>query len=70
MNHYRQNLLSSTPDESSTSYTKIALLHQGYSLAETIMKRYKLPPEPCQGYITVVTIVHATIKAEHTFDVW
>ena len=69
MNHCIQNIITSTPDASSTSDTKSVLFHQGYYLTETKTKRYKITHQTSQGSIPVVTIVHPTTKVDHTFNV-
>ena len=32
------------------------------------MERCKVPPQPSQGYIPVVTIIRPTTKVGHNFD--
>ena len=68
MNHPAHNLFNSTLNKSSTYDTKIVLLFQVHYLAESTIYRYKVPPQPSQGYIPVVTRIHPTTKVENSSD--
>ena len=50
-----EKLFTLAPDASSTYGTKSVILYQGYSIYETTMQRYKVTPQPSQGYIPLVT---------------
>ena len=66
---YLTEPISSTSYESYNSDTQIVMFLQGDSLSETIIQRYKGPPQPIQGYIPVLTIIFPTTRVENTFDV-
>ena len=68
INSSSKNLFNLTPYESSTSNTKIIMLHKGDSISETAMQKYKGSPQTRKEYTNVVIIIHPATKVGNPFD--